>query len=104
MRKPDQTTAAGNENNKRSYTTVLNFLVKNVRMWDDGNVSFAVEINGVTIYNCSVKTARDGKDFISYPSRKGSNGKYYHYAKADLSPADQEIILNEVERQLNGGN
>lgn len=100
MRKPNQTTA-GNENNQRSYTTVTNFLVKNVRMWDDGNVTFVVEINGVTIYDCSVKTNKDGEDFISYPCRKGTNGKYYHFAKAVLTPADQKTILEEVERQLN---
>ena len=41
-------------------------------------VFFDVVINGVTIYGCKVIEGKNG-DFISFPSHKGKDDKFYPY-------------------------
>ena len=63
-------------------------------------VSFNMVLNGVTIYNCTVAETKDGKPFISFPSRKGSDGKWYSYVYFKFAEADLEAILEAVEKAL----
>lgn len=63
-------------------------------------VSFNMELNGVTIYNCTVAETRGGKHFISFPSRKGTDGKWYSYVYFRFSDGDLEAILEAVENKL----
>lgn len=63
-------------------------------------VSFNMVLNGVTIYNCTVAETRDGKQFISFPSRKGSDDKWYSYVYFRFSDADLEAIIEAVEKAL----
>lgn len=98
MKKPEN---AGNGGTKRNYTEVKEFSVIRTKMFDNGNVVFDLSINGVSIYGCRVVEGKQG-DFISFPQRKGGDGKYYHIAYASLSQDDQGAILAAVERELNG--
>lgn len=64
------------------------------------SVLFDLELNGVRIYGLSVVEGKNG-DFISFPQRKGNDGKYYSIAWAKLSDDDVKDILQEVENVLN---
>lgn len=96
MKRTNNTTATAN----REYAKVESFTVSGVKEWRENDITFTLTVNGVTIYNCRVACYGD-TDFISFPSRKGSNDKYYNIAYVRLSKEDEEAILAEVERQLN---
>lgn len=87
------------ETTSREAIEVREFEVKNVNQYKD-TVFFNLVINGVIIYGCRVVEGQKG-DFISFPSKKGNDGKYYNHAYAALSEKDAEKILAEVEKQLN---
>lgn len=63
-------------------------------------VFFDLVINGITVYGCKVCEGKNG-DFISLPSRKGKDDKYYSIVYFRLSDEDQKIILDTVEKVLN---
>lgn len=62
-------------------------------------VFFDMEVNGVTIYGCKVVEGKNG-DFISFPSHKGKDGKYYNHAWVKLSDEDSAAIIEQVEKAL----
>ena len=62
-------------------------------------VYFDVEINGVTIYGCKVVEGKNG-DFISFPSHKGKDGKYYNHAYIKLTDEQAKDIISQVENML----
>ena len=62
-------------------------------------VFFDVVINGVTIYGCKVIEGKNG-DFISFPSHKGKDDKYYNYVWVKLSDDDTAAIVKQVEEML----
>lgn len=66
----------------------------------DWGTSFNMVLNGVTIYNCTVAETKEGKFFISFPSRKGSDGKYYSYVYFRFSDEDMDKILTAVYEKL----
>ena len=78
---------------------VLNFNVSRVNQYEK-TVFFDIVLNGVKIYGCTVVEGKKG-DFISFPSKKGKDDKWYSIVYARLSDHDQEIILAEVEKRLN---
>lgn len=62
-------------------------------------VYFDVTINGVTIYGCRVVEGSKG-DFVSFPSHKGKDGKFYNHAWVKLSDEDTAAIVKQVEEML----
>lgn len=81
---------------------VKSFLVKRAIECRNGAVLFDLELNGVTIYGCSIVTSeRDDSEFIGFPSRKGNDGKYYSIAWAPLSDEDTADIIDAVDKKLN---
>ena len=62
-------------------------------------VFFDVEINGVTIYGCKVVEGKNG-DFVSFPSHKGKDGKYYNHAWIKLDDDSTAAIVKQVEEML----
>lgn len=62
-------------------------------------VFFDVEINGVTIYGCKVVEGKNG-DFISFPSHKGKDDKYYSHAYIKLTDEQTKEIISQVENML----
>ncbi len=75
------------------------FEVKNAKCFDWGTV-FTLVINGVEIHNCKVGERKDGNSFISLPSYKGKDGKYYNYVYFRFSEADTDAILHDLAEQL----
>lgn len=66
-------------------------------------VSFAMKLNGVSIYGCTLREYnKDGKEgyVVGFPSRLGSNGKYYSHAWAPLSKELTQAIAMQCEKLL----
>ena len=76
--------------------------VKNVikvtrgHVFDDGSVAFDMEVNGVSIYNSILREGKNGQ-FVSFPSRKGKDGKYYSHVFVKLSEEDTKSIVEQLE-------
>ena len=79
-----------------------NYDVKVTRAHELENcVMFDMEVNGVTIYGCNYKSMlrKDGSgEFIKigFPSRKGSDGKWYSQAYFKIS----DELAEEIEAQI----
>lgn len=99
MKKPENT--KNQEAQKRTYEEIRSLEVKRVKMFGNGGVTADVNINGVDIYGVRVVEGKNG-DFLSFPQRKGSDGKYYHIAYVYMNPNDQQTLLEMIERRLNG--
>ena len=90
---------------KAAAAAPITWHVDNVRTWKDGGITFALELvvapeRAVTIYGCRVATGKTGDNFISFPSRKGQDGKYYSHAYIRLTEEEQEAILLAVQGLL----
>lgn len=101
MNKPNTTKQGSKSKKEIPVLQVASFKVTRARVLDSGSVSFDMELNGISIYGCFVGESKENGDFISFPQRKGSNGKYYSIAWAKLSDDDSKSILQEVERIIN---
>ena len=84
---------------KKSESAVQSVEVVRAKSFDNGGVVFDMIINGVSIYNCRVVEGKNG-DFISFPSRKGSDGNYYSHAYIKLTEDDTKQIISLVEKAL----
>ena len=93
MKKPEK------ENSKQE-SILKDYSVDHGRRHTKEKVRFALTVNGVTVYGCNVVEGKNG-DFISFPSYKGNDGKYYNHAYIPLTAEDQEHILLSVEKELN---
>lgn len=85
---------------EQPFGTVASFEVSKVREVSKMGIMFTLELNGVSINNCRVVEGKNG-DFISFPSYKGSNDKFYNYVYFKFTNDDLNAILSEVEKQLN---
>ena len=81
---------------KKEIAVTNEIKVTRAHQFDDGSVAIDLEVNGVSIYNA---TLRDGKNgmFVSFPSRKGKDGKYYSHVFVKLSDNDIKNIIAQVE-------
>ena len=76
--------------------------VKNVikvtrgHVFDDGTVAFDMEVNGVSIYHSTLREGKNGQ-FVSFPSRKAKDGKYYSHVYVKLSEEDIKSIVEQLE-------
>lgn len=84
---------------EKKYDVLHSFEILRATQYDWGTV-FNMVLNGVTIYNCTVAQTHEGNFFVSFPSRKGSDGKYYAYVRFYFSPEDLEKVLAAVESKL----
>lgn len=77
------------------------FTVERVHVFEDGSVTFNMVIDGyVRVYGLRIYDGRDGKPFISFPSRKGKDDKYWNHVYCPLSPEDVENIARQVKEQM----
>ena len=81
--------------------------VKHVKDFSkDGKTSIAVdlEVNGVMIYGCYYREGEDknGKEYnmLAFPSKKGSDGKYYNHAYFKISDELLENIQQQIDSLL----
>ena len=83
----------------KGYTRIDSLSVTRVHEGRKGLVFFDMLINGVFINGMSVVAGEHG-DFLSFPSHKGADGNWYHYAWVRLSPDDVKRVLDEVQKKL----
>ena len=75
--------------------------VERVHQFDDGSITFNLKVDGfVDIYGCRIYDGKDGKPFISFPARKGNDGKYWNHAYIKLTEDQTEEIAKQVEEKL----
>jgi len=86
--------------NEIPFCDVTSFQVDRAQVVNN-SVTIDLWINGIKIYGCWVRQTKSGKDFISFPQRKGTDGKYYSIAFCKLSNTDTEAILKVVEDMIN---
>lgn len=88
-------------NRKKTQQETMKYDVKVIRATEckSGDIALDLKVNGVTIYGCFYVT-REIKNvkvsFITFPSRKGSDGKYYKYV---YFPISEEQLL-EIEKEI----
>ena len=102
---------ATQENKPKEFTKLESFEIVRAQEFtrQDGSSwhTADVRINGVTVYGCRAITYKDkqtgeDKDFLGWPERKGSDGKYYKFAYCNLSAEDQEKICDAIWAKLDG--
>lgn len=86
-------------NQKHDYLKVTECTVTRAHRFKDGGESFDVRLNGITIYGCRLVDGKNGT-FVSFPSRKGTDGKYYAHAFAFLSDETVKAICEQVSELL----
>jgi len=72
-------------------------VVKRAKAFNDGKIIFDMIVNDVTIYGCRLLEGKNGM-FVSFPSRKGNDNKYYNIAYVSLSEADIDSIVAQIEK------
>ena len=84
---------------KEEQTVTIDAKVTRAKQFKDGGVVFDMQVNGVSIYGCRVIESKNC-DFVSFPSYKGSDGKYYSHAWVKLSDEDTKAIVKQVEDMI----
>lgn len=92
----------GNTGDALGYETLksVTLSVSMVKEWSNG-LTFTLTVDRVSIYGCRIVSGKNG-DFISFPARKGSDGKYYNHAYIDLTEEELNVVFGLVRRELNG--
>ena len=85
--------------------TQYDIQVTRAKELDNGTIMFDMTVNGVQVYGCSYKTLKrkdNGEEFakIGFPSRKGSDGKYYNQAYFKIDDDLVKVIEKAIEGVL----
>lgn len=88
-----------NTQKQREPLIVTECRVTRAHSFNDGGEVFDVRLNGLTIYGCRLVDGKNGT-FVSFPSRKGSDGNYYSHVYAVLDDKTVEDIANQVSALL----
>lgn len=86
------------ENEEGKKTVVSDLKVLRAKEYK-GTTFLDLEVNGVKIYGCRYVEGKNG-DFISFPSYKAKDGKYYNHAYVDLDEAMVKLIDEELDKLL----
>lgn len=97
MNKGTKTATTGKK--ERQTVKVESFSVNRAKVFENGGVVIDVTINGISIYGVNIVEGKNG-DFLSFPQRKGKDGKYYGIVYCPLSEKDQADIIKEAENYL----
>lgn len=87
---------------KPAEEQTFNVEVTRAHEFKSGDISFDCLVNGVNMYGLTYINANPKRNikesFISFPSRKGSDGKYYNYCWFKIT----NELFSEIERQIEG--
>ena len=88
------------KNEKNEKKAPINWAINYCKQWKDGGITFALKLEvaegrDITIYGCRIVDSKQG-NFISFPSRKGTDGKYYSHANIQLTQEEQDEIIEAV--------
>lgn len=79
----------------------INYDVEVLRIYahKGGNISFDAKVNGVSIYGMAMIWMPEKEDyFISFPSKKGKDNKYYNYVYFKVTDEIYKDIYSQVEK------
>ena len=65
-----------------------------------GSYAFDMKVNGVMIYGCWLKETKSGENFVSFPSYKGNDGKWYSHVYFKVDADTQADIEKQIESKL----
>lgn len=85
-----------NVKTKKTIEKTNEIKVVRAHQFDDGSIAIDLEVNGVSIYNATLREGKNGQ-FVSFPSRKGKDGKYYSHVYVKFSEDDIQTIIEQVE-------
>lgn len=90
-----------NKKSAQSAETKVTYNIKVTRAKELENViMFDMEANGVMIYGMAYRSGKtkEGKDYtlVSFPSRKGNDGKYYNHVWFKIT----DEMLSDIEKQI----
>lgn len=77
--------------------------VSRAKELDSGDIALDLIVNGVSIYGAFYVTREvDGKEtsFLSFPSRKGSDGKYYKYVYFPMDDKQLAQLEKDIEAAI----
>lgn len=77
--------------------------VTRARELESGDIALDLIVNGVSIYGAFYVTREvDGKEtsFLSFPSRKGSDGKYYKYVYFPMNDDQLAQLEKDIEAAI----
>lgn len=89
------------------YTRVNdNLEIGNVKVWtkdDREDITFSLRLFNVAyMYGVRLAKTRDNNLFISFPSRKGSDDRYYNHCYVELSEETEGAIIAKVKEIAKG--
>ncbi len=85
---------------KKEETKVVTYSIEVTRAKEiKGSYAFDMEVNGIKIYGCWLKEGKNG-NFVSFPSYKGSDGKYYSHVWFEISDDMEKEIEDKIEKAL----
>lgn len=77
------------------------FVVDHVYQFEDGTITFNLLVDEfVRIYGLRIYDGKDGNPFISFPARKGTDGKFWNYVYMKLSVEQIEEIAKQIEEKM----
>lgn len=79
----------------------MNVKITNVRLVTDTLVCFTINLDGISLYNMKLCEGSKGR-FITPPTTKGSDGKYYKQYGLWLDEEAQNWLMEVVLRELEG--
>lgn len=78
--------------------------VRRAHEFKSGDIGFDVDVNGVTLYGLTYLNENPERNikspFVSFPSRKGSDGKYYNMYYFKISDELLKVIEKQIEEVL----
>ncbi len=94
---------ARKKNKETENAQVYNIEVSRAKELDSGDIALDLIVNGVSIYGVFYVTREvDGKEtsFLSFPSRKGSDGKYYKYVYFPMDDKQLAQLEKDIEAAI----
>ena len=86
--------------NKKKEESKVNYTVEVTRAKEvKDSYAFDMTVNGIKIYGCWLKEGKHG-NFVSFPSYKGSDGKYYSHVYFEISDELEAEIEKQIEAAL----
>lgn len=83
---------------------IVTLQVKSARQFNNGRVGFTLECNGITIYNMIAFPYNDKEGNeqwgVSFPQKKGSDGKYYNEVWFPINEEVRKDILDMIDEVL----
>ena len=92
------TRSRNREKREEKNIKVESFKIKRAYEFNNGNVSFDMELNGIKFYSATVVKGKNG-DFISWPQRKHEED-YFSYYWIPLDQEDIDKIIDAVYDKL----